>query len=308
MSTLLCDVVTSEVAELAPVRSVGWQRLADYIELTKPRIALMELVTVTVAAFVARWHALDLISLIHTLIGTTLVAGSASALNQCLELQLDRRMDRTIDRPLPSGRLGLTEAATFGVVSGVLGVIYLAATVGGLVAMLGLASWLLYVVIYTPLKTRTTFNTLVGAIAGAMPVLMGWFAAGGSWGLAPLVLFAIVFLWQFPHFMAIAWLYRRDYAAAGMQMLPVVDRTGRSAGVQAVCAALVLLPISLLPAVVHFAGPVYLAVALLLGLGQLAAAVWFCRRRHEISARYLLRASLVYLPAVLLALMLGPFV
>lgn len=305
MSTLLYDVAT---APLTPARSVGWQRILDFVELTKPRIAIMELVTVTVAAFVARWHALDPLTLLHTLLGTTLVAGSASALNQCLEIELDRRMPRTEDRPLPAGRIGAGEAITFGVLTGLTGVVYLALMVNLTVAWLGLLSWILYVVIYTPLKTRTTLNTLVGAVAGAMPILMGWCAAGGSGNLAPLVLFMIVFLWQFPHFMAIAWLYRRDYAAAGMRMLPVVDPTGRLAGVQAVSAALVLLPISLLPAVIHCAGPIYLLVAFLLGAGQLAISIWFCRAPHAQSARWLLRASLIYLPALLGALLLGPFI
>jgi protoheme IX farnesyltransferase len=308
MSTMLCDVAADDSVALAPARSVGWQRVADFVELTKPKIAVMELVTVTVAAFVARWHALDLVTLLHTLIGTTLVAGSASALNQCLEIPLDRMMDRTVDRPLPAGRIAASEAIAFGLFSVVMGVAYLALMVGTQVAALGLLSWVLYVLIYTPLKTRTTLNTFIGAVAGAMPVLMGWFAAGGAWGLAPLVLFAIVFLWQFPHFMAIAWLYRKQYAASGMKMLSVVDATGRSAGVQAVCSALVLLPVSLLPAVIHCAGIWYFAAALMLGLGQLATAVWFCRARHEKSARYLLRASLIYLPLLLGALVLGPFI
>ena len=308
MSTLLCDVATNDAVASAPARSVGWQRVADFVELTKPKIAVMELVTVTVAAFVARWHALDMLSLLHALIGTTLVAASASALNQCLEIHLDRLMDRTIDRPLPAGRISASEAIAFGLITGVAGVAYLAIAVGTQVAALGLLSWVLYVVIYTPLKTRTTLNTFIGAVAGAMPVLMGWFAAGGVWGLAPLVLFAIVFLWQFPHFMAIAWLYRHQYAASGMKMLPVVDPSGRSAGVQAVCSALVLVPVSLLPSVIQFAGLWYFIAALVLGLAQLAAAVWFCRTPNERSARCLLRASLIYLPLLLGALMLGPFI
>lgn len=309
MSTLWCDVAEPEVATIAvPAKSVGWQRVVDFVELTKPRIAVMELVTVTVAAFVARWHAWDVVSLLHTLLGTTLVAGSASALNQCLEIELDRRMPRTAERPLPAGRISLAEATWFGVVTGLAGVAYLAWFVNATVAALGLLSWVIYVVIYTPLKTRTPLNTFIGAIAGALPVLMGWFAAGGTWGLAALVLFMIVFLWQFPHFMAIAWLYRHQYATANMQMLPVVDPTGQRAGRQAVSGAMALVPVSLLPAVLQCAGPTYLAIAFVLGVAQLAAALWFYRARHELSARYLLRASLIYLPVLLLALMLGPFV
>jgi protoheme IX farnesyltransferase len=146
----------------------------------------------------------------------------------------------------------------------------------------------------------------VGAVAGAMPVLMGWSAVEGRFGLAVATLFVIVFLWQFPHFMAIAWIYRRQYAAAGMQMLSVVDPTGRRAGVQAVLAALALVPVSALPAVVSFAGPAYFFAALVLSLGQLACAAWFLLRMNEDSARLLLRASLVYLPALLAGLMIGP--
>ncbi len=309
MSTLLCDVAEVESPAIAaPTPSVGWARVADFVELTKPRIAVMELVTVTVAAFVARWHALDLGGLLHALLGTTLVAGSASALNQCIEIELDRRMPRTADRPLPAGRIGLGEATAFGIVTGLTGVMYLAWFVNPTVALLGLLSWFIYVVIYTPLKTRSPLNTMVGAIAGALPVLMGWFAAGGDWSLAPLVLFTIVFLWQFPHFMAIAWLYRHQYAITNMQMLPVVDPSGTRAGVQAVSGAVALVPVSLLPAVLQCAGPAYLSIAFILGVAQLAAALWFYRSRSELSARYLLRASLIYLPALLLALMLGPFV
>jgi protoheme IX farnesyltransferase len=172
-------------------------------------------------------------------------------------------------------------------------------------ALMGLATWLLYVCIYTPLKSRTTANTTLGAVAGAMPVLMGFTAAGAGLGLEAATLFLIVYLWQFPHFMAIAWLYRRDYSAAGLQMLTVVDASGRRAGRQAVAAALALLPVSLLPTALQLGGMAYLLGALTLGVSQLLIAALFWRRLDEASARRLLRASLIYLPGLWLLLMLA---
>jgi protoheme IX farnesyltransferase len=173
---------------------------------------------------------------------------------------------------------------------------------------LGLLTWFTYVWIYTPLKRLTPANTAVGAVAGALPVLMGWSAVGAPLGLKAFTLFLIVFLWQFPHFMAIAWIYRHQYAAAGLQMLPVVDPSGRRAGAQAVVSALALVPVSLIPAVLELAGGAYFGWALLLGVCQLCCALVFLWKLDEASARRLLHASLVYLPAVLLLLMLGPLV
>jgi protoheme IX farnesyltransferase len=261
-----------------------------------------------VAGCVARSSVPEPWLLVHTALGTLLVAASASAWNQWLEQDLDARMARTADRPLPGGRLTSAEVATFGAATGLAGMVYLAALVNPLTAALGFVTWFLYVCVYTPLKPRTSLNTVVGAVAGAMPVLMAWAAVDGEFGLAAATLFFIVFLWQFPHFMAIAWLYRRQYAAAGMRMLTVVDPSGRRAGVQAVFGALALAPVSLLPTVVNFAGPAYFVWALVLGLAQLAAAVLFFRRRDEQTARILLRSSLVYLPSLLVGMLMGPFV
>ncbi len=292
-----------------PDRSLSLrERLADVVELTRPKIAVLELVTVAVAAVVATWGHPDLAMLGHALAGTALVAASASALNQYLERAPDRLMARTADRPLPSGRIAAWQVVAFGVVAAIAGVAWLAAGVGPTVAVLGLASWALYVWVYTPLKLRSISNTVVGAVAGALPVLMGWFAGGGDWGLAACTLFLIVFLWQFPHFMAIAWIYRDDYARAGMKMLSVVDPTGGRAGRQAVLAALVLIPVSLLPGVVQFAGPAYMVWACVLGFAQAACALVFYRRRTDQSARLLLRASLVYLPGLFMGLLVGPLV
>ncbi|HVX62452.1 MAG TPA: heme o synthase [Pirellulales bacterium] len=293
-------------ASFAQTRSLSWQRLCDYLELTKPKIALLELVTVAVAAVLASAGDPNLWRVFHALIGTALIASSASAWNQLLERHTDALMERTADRPLPAGRLSVREVAILGSVGAVLGVLYLAILVNPLTAALGAITWTLYVCIYTPLKSRSHANTLIGAVAGAMPILMGWAAVGQPLDLAAATLFLIVFLWQFPHFMAIAWIYRRDYAAAGLQMLPVVDPSGLRAGGQAVLAALALLPVSLLPSMVSFAGPLYFLWALLLGSAQIVCAAIFLFRLSDSSARLLLRASLAYLPALLIWLMLGP--
>jgi protoheme IX farnesyltransferase len=295
-------------------RSTAGRLLADYLELTKPRISALVLVTVAVSAFMAHWGPPAPLLLLHTLIGTALVAASASALNQRLERRTDALMDRTADRPLPAGRLSDRQVLWFGGLTIVVGLCYLAIAVSPLTAALGAATWVLYVVVYTPLKTRTPLNTVVGAVAGALPTLMGWTAVGGSLsfalgggGLKAATLFLIVYLWQFPHFMAIAWIYRRQYAQAGLKMLTVVDPTGWRAGTQAVAAALALVPVSMVPILQH-AGPIYFMAASALGLIYLAAAAVFCRWRDERSARRLLRISLVYLPALLLLFMLVPLV
>lgn len=297
--------MSSSTLSYAARRAGALARLNDYAELTKPRISVLVLVTVAISAFVARWGVLDGVLLIHALIGTSLVAASASALNQWLERRTDALMPRTVDRPLPAGRLSPVEVLVFGVAAILLGTSYLAWLVNLNTALLGLATWFLYVWIYTPLKPRTTANTTIGAVAGALPVLMGFAAAGAPLGLEAATLFLIVYLWQFPHFMAIAWLYREDYSRAGLQMLTVVDPTGRRAGVQAILAAAALLPVSALPALLHLGGPVYLLGALSMGLAQLAIALQFMRRLDEICARRLLRASLIYLPGLWLLLMLA---
>lgn len=289
-------------------RSRALTRVRDYVELTKPRIALLVLITVAVAAFVGSWGQPDPIALLHALIGTTFVAASASALNHWLEVERDALMHRTEDRPLPSGRLGSAEVVLFATGSILLGASYLFYFVNWQAAAWGLATWVVYVWIYTPLKVISPVNTFVGAIAGALPMLIGWAAMGEALDIRAAAMFLIVFLWQFPHFMAIAWIYRQQYSRAGMQMLPVVDPSGIRAGVQAVLAASALLPTSLLPAM-HTPGSFwFLALATALGLGQLVCAVAFCVHRDEITARWLLRASLVYLPALMVLLVLVPIV
>lgn len=287
-------------------------RLSAYVELSKPRIASLVLVTVMVAAFVGSLGPLQPWLLFHTLLGTALVAASASALNQWIERKSDCLMDRTAERPLPSGRLSAGEVLAFGVASVGTGVAYLGLAVNWLTAMVGLLTWFLYVVVYTPMKSRSAANTVVGAVAGAMPILMGWTAvdaplALAAGGLNAATLFLIVYLWQFPHFMAIAWIYREQYAAARLQMLTVVDPSGQRAGMQSLLAALALLPISLVP-LLHAAGPIYICGALLLSSLYLFFSVRFFLDRSDESARRLLRTSLVYLPCLMGLLMLVPLV
>jgi protoheme IX farnesyltransferase len=295
-STLLCD---------SPARATGLARIADYWELTKPKIAVLELACVAVAALVAGSPSLGGLS--ATLVGIACVAASASALNQWIERESDLLMRRTADRPLPRGSLSAREVAWFGVVSLAIGLTTLVVLVNVATALISLATWALYVCVYTPLKRRSVANTAVGAVAGAMPVLMGWTCQGKPFDLEAAALFVVVFLWQFPHFMAIAWIYRHDYDAAGLKMLPVVDKSGRRAGAQAVIAALALVPVSLIPAW-HLIEPVYFAGALVLGIGQLACAAAFLFDRNDTTAQRLLRASLVYLPVLLVLLLSVPLI
>src|SRR6185295_2415411 len=288
-------------------RRAPWvARLTDYAELTKPKIAALVLVTEAVAGFVVGWPAGQPLVLLNALAGTALIAASASALNQWLERESDAQMERTAGRPLPAGRLTPREVLLFGLVTALAGAIHLTLSVNALTAGLGLLTWTTYVWIYTPMKSRTPANTCVGAVAGALPGLMGCAAVGAPLDVRAFTLFLIVFLWQFPHFMAIAWIYREQYSAAGLQMLTVVDSTGRRAGAQAIVSALALLPVSLVPVLLHVAGGFYFGATLLLGLAQLACAVAFLVRLDERAARRLLRASLVYLPAVMFLLLLAP--
>lgn len=289
----------------APARSAAWRRAADYLVLSKPKIMLMELVTVAVAAVVADSGAPDFWLLAHALLGTFLVAAGASAWNQWLEPRSDALMDRTAGRPLAAARMTSREVALFGTTAALAGVVYLALAVNPQTAAVGALTWLVYVVLYTPLKSRSPANTAVGAVSGALPILMGWTAVGQPLDLGAATLFSIVFLWQFPHVMAVAWIYRRQYGAAGLKMLPVVDPTGLRAGVQAVAAALVLIPLSLLPTLIGYAGPLYLIWALALSLGQFSCAVAFLRRRNDRTARALFRTTLIYLPALFLWLAVG---
>jgi protoheme IX farnesyltransferase len=280
-------------------------RLADYVELTRPRIASLVLFTEAAGFWLASAGAPDLLRLMHTLIATALVAAGASALNQVLERQSDALMERTRNRPLPSGRLRPEEAILFGAVLALGGLAYLALTVRQPLAVLAAGfAFAAYVLLYTPLKRKTTLNTLVGAVPGALPPVIGWTAVSGSFGAEAGALFAVVFLWQVPHFLAIAWIYREDYGRAGLCMLPSVDPEGGATGRQMIVYCLALLAASLMPVAVGGAGPVYLAGALIVGIGFLACAIGFSLRHSTARARGVLRASLIYLQGLLTLWML----
>jgi protoheme IX farnesyltransferase len=280
-------------------------RLADYAELTKPRIAVMVLFTVAAGAWLAGRGAVDPLLLFNAVFGTGLVAAGASVLNQLLERHTDARMRRTENRPLPSGRVQPVEAAVLGLALAAAGLAYLAVTVRQpLTVLLAAVTFVSYVWVYTPLKRYTTLNTLIGAVPGALPPVIGASAVDGAIGFEALLLFAVIFLWQVPHFYAIAWIYRDDYARAGMKMLPVTDRGGAVTGWQMVLFCLALLAVSVAPAFTGDASPLSAALCGALGLMFLAAAVAFLRERTNRRARAVLRVSLVYLPLLLACLLL----
>jgi protoheme IX farnesyltransferase len=259
----------------------------------------MVLVTTAVGFHLGSAGSALVLPLLYTLAGTALAAGGTLALNQYMERDLDARMDRTRHRPLPEGRVHPGEALVLGYVLLVGGVGVLALAVEPLAAVVTAAIAITYLLLYTPLKRVSSLCSLVGAVPGALPPVAGWAAAHGALGPEPWILFAIMFLWQIPHTLAIGRMYRDDYARAGIRVLPVVDRDGRTTGLQAVTNCLALLPVALLPTVVGLAGTAYFLVALVLGLAFLWSAVRFAQRGSSADARRLLFASLVYLPVVL---------
>jgi len=261
---------------------------------------------VAAGAWLAGRGGLNAAVMFHTLLGTALVVAGASALNQVLERSSDALMARTENRPLPSGRLAPVEGWIFGLVLAIVGLGYLTLTLHNQLAALAAAvAFVSYVFVYTPLKKITSLNTLVGAVPGALPPVIGWTAVTGSFDPEAAVLFLILFLWQVPHFLAIARIYRDDYARAGLRMLPVVDRRGDMTSRQMVSYCLVLIPASLIPVLLGQAGILYLLGALFLGVGFLGAAVGFLRERSVQRARRVLRFSLVYLPALLTLLLIN---
>jgi protoheme IX farnesyltransferase len=285
--------------------ALAGSRLADYLQLTRPRLSAMALLTVVVGAVLAAGGRPDWRIVTHALIGAALVAAGASTLNQLLERESDGLMQRTRERPLPSGRLRSGEALVLGSVSAVGGVVYLALSLPSpFAAALAAVTLLSYDFVYTPLKRTTALNTLVGAIPGAIPPVIDWTAVRGSVSAGAGVLFVVLFLWQMPHFLAIAWIHRADYERAGLRMLPAIDPEGGMLGRLMVCYCLALLAASLAPLALGWAGPIYLVGALLIGIGFLACAVGFARRRSVARARVVLRASLIYLPVLLLLLLL----
>ena len=272
--------------------------VADYIELTKPNITSLILFSTLVGFYLGSQQGIQILLLVHTLIGTALVASGTAALNQYWEREADSKMWRTRNRPLPMGRIAPRKALAFGIGLAVVGTGYLWWQVNFLSATLAALTLLSYLFLYTPLKTRTPLCTLVGSFPGAIPPLIGWAAAQGSLSMVAWVLYGILFLWQFPHFFSIAWLYRDDYERAGIAMLPVVEPDCESTARQIVIYAAALLPVSLIPTWLGVTGSIYLGGAFVLGIAFLYFAVRTALNKTKLDARRLLQASVIYLPLV----------
>ncbi|MBI3779987.1 MAG: protoheme IX farnesyltransferase [candidate division NC10 bacterium] len=287
-------------AEQRPTR----RRAVDFLALTRPRVVLMVLVTTLVGFFLASQRAVDAVLLLKTLLGTGLAAGGTAALNQYLERDVDRRMARTRLRPLPDGRLKPSEALIFGMAITALGLLDLLLAVSSLSALVTAISVVSYLFHYTPLKRKSPLSTLVGAIPGALPPVAGWAAARGELSLEAWVLFAILFLWQIPHALAITWLYREDYAGAGFRLLPVIDPSGRRTALSIISHCSALLFVGLLPTAIGLAGSVYFFGAFVLGVVFLGCGIGLASSHSAKAARRLLHASLLYLPMLLLLMAL----
>ena len=294
------DPLKTEAAFLQVARS----RPADYLTLTKPRVNGLVIASAAAAYYLGSAAGFDLVRFINTIVGTALVAGGAAALNQAFERRIDALMERTRSRPVPDGRLSTADARWFGLALAGIGVVELALGANLLSAAIALVTLVTYAWVYTPLKTRTSFATVIGAVPGALPPMIGWAAATGTMSREAWILFAIVFFWQLPHFLAIAWMYREDYARAGVPLLPVLEPDGRSTALQIVLYTSALVPVSLLPTVVGLGGDVYFGAGLLLGIAFLAASLVFARQRTRTNARALFLASIVYLPVLWMLLVL----
>jgi protoheme IX farnesyltransferase len=294
----------ADVAHLDQVRpSVDApHRVADFVMLTKPRLNLLVLITTLAGLYLAAPDGVPFALLAHTLVGTALVAGGAAALNQVWERRTDAMMRRTAVRPLPGGRLRVPEGNAFGLLLSFVGLAELAVAVNVVSAAVAAATLISYVLVYTPMKTRTSLATLVGAVPGALPPVIGWSAVTADITLPAFVLFGIVFFWQMPHFLAIAWMYRHEYAAAGIPLLPVLEPDGRRTGQQALLYAAALWPVSLLPVATGLGGVAYAIVATSLGVGFIWLAASFARHRSTYTARGLFLFSITYLPLLFGAL------
>ncbi len=278
--------------------------MKNYITLTKPRITWLILMSTGIGYYFGHAGPLNWLVLFHAMLGTALIASGTATLNQWYERDADGRMKRTATRPIPAGQVAPRNALLFGLALLVIGEVELALGVNPLTAWLGLATVASYLLLYTPLKQKTWWSTTVGAFPGAAPPLIGFAAARGELTVEAWILFAIIFLWQFPHFYAIAWMYRDDYARAGIRMLPVVEPDGISTSRQILATAALLIPVSLLPSFFSMTGHWYLAAALILGGLFLKSAALCARQRTAVNARGVLRASVMYLPLLYLALVL----
>lgn len=294
----------AQIARSEPGLSVAG-RFAAYSELTKPRITFLVSLTAAAGFCMASADGIDYLRLLNLSVGIALLCSGLSALNQYIERDLDGLMRRTEARPLPTGKLSPAQALMFGALLCVVATIYLALVINVLSAILGLATLASYLFVYTPLKTKTTLSTALGAFPGAMPPLIGWVATRGEISVEAWILFAILFLWQFPHFLAIAWMYRDDYARAGIKMLPVVEPEGKVTSQQIVTYTVLLVPVSLLPVAVGIAGSVYLVGAAVLGMGFLFFSAKAALVRTTWQARRLLLASVLYLPALFALMVLN---
>jgi len=291
--------------ESTAINSVGaLRRAADYWELAKPRIVLMVLITAFVGFYLGSTSVPNYLRLLQMLFGTALTAGGTLALNQYIERDTDALMERTRRRPLPDGRIQPRDALWFGIVIALAGLIYLALAVNFVSALVTAFITLSYLILYTPMKPRSSLCMLVGAVPGALPPVIGWAAARGSVDLSAWVLFAIMFLWQVPHTLAIARLYCEDYAKAGIQFLPVIEPDGSSTHRQVISHSAALLAVSLLPTLLGLAGGIYFVVAFTLGVGFLAYGIRLVLQSTRQRARQLLFASLIYLPVLLLVMAL----
>ncbi len=273
-------------------------RAGDYLTLTKPRLNFLVLLTTAAAYSLGARRGVTLPDFAHTLTGTFLVAGGSAAINQVWERGTDRLMRRTQQRPMADQRLSVSQGTAFGLALTVIGVAQLAYFVNALSAGVALVTTASYIFFYTPLKLRTSLSTIAGAVPGALPAVIGWAAATNTLSVEAWVLFGIVFMWQMPHFLAIAWMYRDEYARAGMPLLPVIEPDGRSTGRQAVLYAAVLIPISMLPTGVGLATPYYLVGAITLGAILLFLSLEFSAKRDLATARRLFFGSIVYLPVL----------
>jgi protoheme IX farnesyltransferase len=280
-----------------------FSRANAYVALTKPDVSFLVLMTTTAGYYMGTHGPVAWLQMVQAIFGTMLIAGGTAALNHYLERETDRTMRRTASRPLPSGVLQPREALAFGVVLSIAGAADLFVASGALACGLGVATCLSYLLAYTPLKKRTVWATFVGAFPGAIPPMIGWVAATGSLDRGAWLLFAILFFWQFPHFHAISWMYREDYARAGILMLPVVDREGSRTFRQIIFAAAALVGISLLPAIAGLAGVLYFFGALVTSLAMVQVCLWAASAKTNVRAKWLMHATVLHIP-VLLGLMI----
>ena len=283
-------------AEATAVSAKSHSRAGDFVTLTKPRLNFLVLLTTAAAYSLGAAPASTLSDLVHTLLGTFLVAGGAAALNQVWERKTDRLMRRTRSRPMADMRLTVAQGTAFGIVLTIIGAAELAWFINPLSSIVALLTTASYLLFYTPLKLRTSLSTLAGALPGALPALIGWAAATNTLSIEGWVLFGIVFMWQMPHFLAIAWLYRDEYARAGMPVLPVIEPDGRSTGRQAVLYTAALIPLSMMPAAVGLATAWYLVGAIALGAILMLMSLEFSVKRDTATARRLFFGSILYLP------------